>query len=265
MTWKMGGWKVVGVAAFGIAAVIGAAGAMQAAAGTGGPAASWTRWCPFWRPGAATRAGASAPVGGARGGYGWGYGSGPGTGPGMMGGYGNGYGYGMMGAYGAYAYSERSVPAARVAALGDSAPSGATVDPSANRVVFASRAVTLVVVASPSGQRDETFRIAGLVNPTVVVPVGAAVHLTLVNADTGMYHNLVVTPAGPPFSYMAMMQAPLAFPGAATPLMPPATTSASPSAATAFVAQAAGTYTYLCTYPGHARAGMYGRLIVRPS
>lgn len=227
----------------GTAALAVGAGAIQAS-GIGSPAQVWNRLCWFGRPQAATGAEVSTWAGH---------------------GYAPVYGDGMMGAFGAYPDPERFVSAGRVASLGNFVPGGATVNRSDHRVVFTGRTVNLVVVASPSGQRDETFRIAGLVNPTVVVPVGATVRLTLVNADAGMDHNFVVTASAPPFGYMAMMQSPPAFPGAATPFLPPMTAATAPSVTTTFVAATAGSYTYLCTYPGHAAAGMYGALFVRAS
>lgn len=115
---------------------------------------------------------------------------------------------------------------------------------------------------SPEGQKDLTYRIAGLVNPTVVVPTGATVYVQFLNADDDIYHNWVVTPAQAPFDYMAGMEAPIAFPGGATPMLAPATATTALAVDTAFVAVAAGHYTYVCLFQGHAQSGMYGQFVV---
>ncbi|MFP3281155.1 MAG: hypothetical protein RXO76_08850 [Vulcanisaeta sp.] len=39
----------------------------------------------------------------------------------------------------------------------------------------------------------DVFVIYGLINPTLVVPAGAIIHVTFINLDDGMYHNFVVT------------------------------------------------------------------------
>lgn len=255
MAWTTGRWTGAVVAGLGLLGLVAAASAIHAATAPD-------------RAQPAARASGSLP--GAGGGYGYsmmgGYASGDGARGryGMMGGSGNWGGaqggYGMMGAYGAAA--AQSVAMSKVAALGNLRPGGATVDPAQNRVVFAGKDVQLDVVASPKGQKDETFRIAGLVNPTVVVPTGATVHVTFVNADAGMYHDWVVTPAKAPFDYAAMMEAPLAFPAGATPMLGPATAATAEEVDSVFVAAAAGRYTYVCLWPGHAQNGMFGQFVV---
>lgn len=222
----------------------------------------------FFSPGLAGAVGGS--TGGSGGSYGtrsWPYGmmSGifgngrsSGYGYGMMGGYGYG---GMMGGYGGSGTGS-TVSAATVARMGNAIPQGASVDRAQKRIAFSGQDVQLDVVGSPMGQKDQTFRIGGLVNPTIVVPRGATVHISFVNADTNMPHNFVVTPARPPFAYMTMMQAPLAFPGATTPILGSQVGSSAEKIDTSFVANTPGQYTYLCTVPGHAEQGMYGSFIV---
>ena len=175
----------------------------------------------------------------------------------MMGGYGYG---GTIGGYGSGTGS--TVSTATVARMGNAVPSGVSIDRTRDRIVFTGRNVQLNVVGSPMGQKDQTFRIGGLVNPTIVVPKGAEVRISFVNADTKMPHNFVVTPAGPPFAYMTMMQAPPAFSGAATPILGAPSGNSAESADTSFVANAPGQYTYLCVVPGHAERGMYGSFVV---
>jgi len=119
------------------------------------------------------------------------------------------------------------------------------------------------VRASPSGGPDETFRAAGLVNPTIVVPVGARVALTIVNADPDTAHGLVVASAGVASSYMPMMNARPAFSGAAVRFLGNPTSAGMHEATMTFTASTAGTYTYLCPVPGHAREGMAGSFEVQ--
>lgn len=175
-------------------------------------------------------------------------------GPGMMG------GGGMMGV-GGPGTATASVGPSEAMQLGQATPAGATIDRAASTVTFTSPAVALVVLAAPSDGPDETFRIAGLTNPTIVVPQGARVTVELINADGGMPHNWLLTTAEPPFGPMSMMMTPV-LAGAATGTLPEASASSMPATSITFVAPASGRYTYLCSVPGHAEKGMYGRLIV---
>jgi rusticyanin len=149
------------------------------------------------------------------------------------------------------------------AALGNQVPAGATVAKGANRITFAGSPVQLTVVASPPGNPDETFRAAGLVNPTIVVPRGAQVTLTLVNADPDTAHGVVVTSTdSASSSFMPMMTAPEAFSGAAVWFLGNPTSAGMHEGSMTFIASAPGTYQYLCPVPGHAQKGMVGSLVV---
>ena len=94
-----------------------------------------------------------------------------------------------------------------------------------------------------------------------MLPAGAHVTIELINADAGMPHNWLLTTAQPPFGSMGMMAAPVAL-GAATDTLPEATTSAMPTTTITFDAATPGRFTYLCSVPGHAEAGMYGTVVV---
>jgi hypothetical protein len=87
------------------------------------------------------------------------------------------------------------------------------------------------ISASPAGGPGETFRAAGLVNPCIIVPVGARVTIGAVNADPDSAHGLVVTASAANAAWMPMM-----------------TTS--------------GTYHYLCPAPATPRGN--GRRLHRP-
>ena len=184
-----------------------------------------------------------------------------GTLPGFMMGTGTDPGK-VMGALFADAPGPRVNPT-EAATLGNQVPAGATVDRVANRVTFTTDTVHLAVLASPAGGPDETFRIAGLVNPTVIVPEGAKVTVEVINADSDTAHGLVVTASGSaPPSYMPMMTAAPAFTGSAVWFLGNPSSAGMHEALITFTASTTGTYRYLCPVPGHAQKGMVGTLIV---
>jgi hypothetical protein len=84
-----------------------------------------------------------------------------------------------------------------------------------NRITFAGTTIRFTVLASPAGGPDDAFRIAALVNPTVVVPRGAHVSIQVINADPDTAHGLVITASKARSSWMLMMTARPAFSGAA--------------------------------------------------
>jgi rusticyanin len=154
------------------------------------------------------------------------------------------------------------VSPSEAAALGNQVPARATVDKGANRITFGDSPVHVTAVASPPGNPDETFRVAGLVNPTIVVPHGAQVTFTLVNADPDTAHGLVVTSTGGASSYMPMMTAAEAFSGAAVWFLGNPTSAGMHEGSMTFAASAPGTYQYLCPVPGHTQKGMIGSFVV---
>ncbi len=190
---------------------------------------------------------------------------GPGGGPSGGPGGGMAMGGGMMGGAAAGAGVAPTAVAPDVASrLGAAVPAGATADRPSNTLTFSGVAVDLVVLAAPSDGPDETFRVAGMTNPTIVVPRGAHVTVELVNADAGMPHDWLVTTAAPPYPDAMMMGPPLAF-DAATPTLAEASKTAMLATVVTFDAGTPGRYTYLCSVPGHAQEGMYGALVVTSS
>jgi rusticyanin len=154
-------------------------------------------------------------------------------------------------------------------------PSYATVFSKNDSIVFESKNVSIVVLAMgvdravnltnstpPAYAKNDTFVIDGLINPTLVLQKGSTVHITFVNLDSSAYHDIIITSTGPPYQYM-----PMSAMGGLVSMMP-------------FVQHAnyqqrqayeysynvsfssAGTFWYLCMYPGHAQMGMYGKIIV---
>lgn len=169
----------------------------------------------------------------------------------------------IMGRLWASAPGPRVTPA-EAARLGSQIPAGATVNRAARTITFSTPTVRLVVLASPPGGPDERFRIAGLVNPEVSVPAGSQVSIEVINADSDTAHGLVVT-ASNRRSWMPMMTAAPAFPGAALWFLGNPAATGMHAGTLQFTASTPGTYRYLCPVPGHAQKGMTGAFVVRPA
>jgi rusticyanin len=146
--------------------------------------------------------------------------------------------------------------------MADQVPVGATVDRTANTVTFTGRTVVLTAVASPPAGPDETFRIAGLTDPRVVVPTEARVTIEVVNADPDTAHGLVITASQDLSSWMPMMTGRPAFAGSALWFLGDPTSAGMHAGTLTFTASSAGRYYYLCPVPGHAQKGMTGQLVV---
>ena len=147
--------------------------------------------------------------------------------------------------------------------LGAALPEGAKIDRTTKHLTFTSEHISLAVLASPSGGPDETFRIAGMVNPTIVVPTGSHVSIEVVNTDNDTAHGLVITANTSASSWMPMMTTSPAFSGSALWFLGDPTSSGMHAATISFTANVPGTYRYLCAVPGHAQKGMVGTFIVR--
>lgn len=144
--------------------------------------------------------------------------------------------------------------------LGSQVPPGASADSRTGTITFTSPDVAFTVVAVPPGGPDMTFRIGGLVNPTLVVPRDATVRVEFINADSDEAHGWEVTGDGPPFEFGL---GPAALAGAlARPLGDPTSAGYGAESIT-FRAGRAGRYQYACPMPGHAQMGMHGGFIVR--
>jgi rusticyanin len=196
--------------------------------------------------------GASAP--------GWMHG---GTLPGSMMGTGHDPGK-VMGSLWANAPGPRVSPheAAQFANL---VPAGASIDRARRTITFTGASVHLIAVASPAGGPDETFRIAGMVDPAIMVQTGSRVSVEMINADPGTAHGLVITASSARSSWMPMMAAAPSFGGSALWFLGNPTAAGMHAGTVTFTASTAGTYHYLCPVPGHAQKGMVGTFIVRSS
>ena len=146
--------------------------------------------------------------------------------------------------------------------LGGQVPAGASIDRSARTITFAATSVNLAVVASPA-MPAESFRIAGMTDPSISVPAGAHVTIELINADGDMAHGLVITSAGAARSPMPMMTAAPAFPGSALWFLGKPTAAGMHAGTLTFTGATPGSYQYLCPVPGHAQDGMAGTFTVR--
>ena len=155
------------------------------------------------------------------------------------------------------------VSPAEATRLGAEAPTGAKVDQATNSITFASGDVHLVILGSPPSGPDETFRVAGLTNPTITVPSGATVSMEIINADPDTAHGVVVTASDATSSWMPMMTAAPAFAGSALWFLGNPTSAGMHAGTITFIASTAGTYHYLCPVPGHAQKGMAGTFQVR--
>ena len=154
------------------------------------------------------------------------------------------------------------VGAAHAIRLGSEIPAGASINRAANTITFAATSIHLVAVASPAGGPDETFRIAGLVNPAITVPAGAKVSIEVINADPDTAHGLVITASADTSSPMPMMTSQPAFAGSAVWFLGNPTTAGMHAGTLTFTAATPGTYQYLCPVPGHAQKGMAGTFTV---
>jgi rusticyanin len=157
------------------------------------------------------------------------------------------------------------VSAAQATRLGSQVPAGATINRARHTITFAAASIHLAAVASPPGGPDETFRIADMVNPAVVVPAGAKVSIEVVNADPDTAHGLVITTSTGQSSWMPMMTSRPAFTGSALWFLGNPTSAGMHAGTLTFTATTPGTYHYLCPVPGHAQKGMTGPFTVSPS
>jgi len=202
------------------------------------------------------------------GGYRWMTGAGGGVPGWMHGGKRPGYMMGtnadpgkIMGRFWANAPGMRVSPD-QAARLGRQAPVAADVNRSANTIAFRTTSIRVAVLASPAGGPDESFRIAGLVNPKLVIPAGARVSIEVVNADPDTAHGLVITVGDDVRSWMPMMTARPAFAGSALWFLGNPTGAGMHVGNLTFTAATPGMYRYLCAVPGHARKGMTGMFLV---
>jgi len=111
---------------------------------------------------------------------------------------------------------------------------------------------------------EDAFVIGNMINPTLVIKQGTTLHVTIVNMDEDMGHNFQVTTIEPPYAVMpmqAMMNGGSSFLNS-MPIIPTEQDEKVYEDTTSLTLTEPGTYYYICTYPGHAAEGMYGKIIV---
>jgi rusticyanin len=157
----------------------------------------------------------------------------------------------------------QNVPLSQVRALSEQDPAGASVDSQTRTITFYTASVSFTVVAIAPGQPDMTFTVAGLANPTVIVPAGARVTVRFINNDTDEAHGWLVTASQAPFQF-GQPSTP-AIGGAFAGVIGDPTAAGDGASTITFTAGPAGSYRYICPMPGHAQMGMAGSFTVAPA
>lgn len=137
-------------------------------------------------------------------------------------------------------------------------------------------AKNLTGLTPPIYASADVFVIYGLINPTLIMPSGAQVHIVFVNLDQDMYHNFVFSTVPPPYSdYPMQNMMGQGMMGGETgvygsymmPYLAPAEYENGMAEASSFdlTLGAQNTLWYICSYPGHAQSGMYGKVVITGS
>lgn len=155
----------------------------------------------------------------------------------------------------------QTVSTAQTKTLSEQVPTGASIDRATHTITFTSSAVSFTVVAIPPYGPDMTFGIAGMNNPTVIVPRGARVTVQFINADSNEAHGWIVTTHEPPFTFGQTVIP--AITGAFAGVLGNPTATGNGAETVTFQADNIGNYQYLCPMPGHAQMGMHGAFVVR--
>jgi len=155
----------------------------------------------------------------------------------------------------------QNVPASQVKALSEQRPANASIDSQTRTINFYAGSVSFTVVAVAPGTPDMSFTVAGLTNPTIIVPAGARVTVQFVNGDTDEAHGWLVTDHTPPYEFG--QPATPAIAGAYAGVVGDPTAAGDGANTVTFAAGGAGSYHYICPMPGHAQMGMSGSFIVR--
>lgn len=154
------------------------------------------------------------------------------------------------------------ISAAAAVRLGSAVPAGATVNQAGRQNHLHRHQRPHHRRRQPARGPDETFRIAGMVNPATTVKPGARVSLQVINADPDTAHGLLITGRSGAAAWMPMMTTSPAFTGAAVCFLGNPTSSGMHQATLSFSAATPGRCTYLCPVPGHAQKGMTGSFTV---
>jgi rusticyanin len=154
----------------------------------------------------------------------------------------------------------QSAPVSQVKGLSEQDPAGASIDTRTGTITFYVTSVSFTVVAIAPGTPDMTFTVAGLTNPTILVPRGAQVTVRFINNDTDEAHGWLITGNKPPFGFGQPARPAIA--GAYAGVIGDPTAAGDGSNTISFTAGDTGSYDYICPMPGHAQMGMHGSFIV---
>lgn len=133
----------------------------------------------------------------------------------------------------------------------------AVADKAKNQITLGNDAVVLVE-AGPAGNML-SFDILGLTNPEIVVHRGATVTFVVINVDDDEFHNFVLTDHAPPYAKMTGVHLTVGTTG-----LEPHKNGPYHGETLVVKADAPAHDFYLCTVPGHAAAGMFGKITVTP-
>ncbi|MGH9484395.1 MAG: hypothetical protein ACRD1F_05010 [Terriglobales bacterium] len=113
----------------------------------------------------------------------------------------------------------------------------------------------ILLMAGPR-QNMFSFRVGELTNPIIRVPLGSRLTLNVVNVDDDMVHDLYITSHAPLYGQVVHATA------IGSPILRPYKGTRYHAATLVLKAQHLGTAYYVCTVPGHAKKGMWGKIEV---
>ncbi|MHB8252603.1 MAG: rusticyanin [Acidiferrobacter sp.] len=129
---------------------------------------------------------------------------------------------------------------------------------SGKTVTYSGKVAHVVIAAVLPGFPFPSFEIHHVKNPTLQIPAGATVDFTFINTNKGFGHSFDVTKKAPPYAVMPMID-----PVSSGTGFSPVPKGGKFAYADFTWHPAAGTYYYVCTIPGHAATGMYGKIVVK--
>lgn len=133
-----------------------------------------------------------------------------------------------------------------------------TLDRQVNRIQSETMApLQLTALAGPKANMM-SFQIDRLSNPEIRIPRGTRLTLNVVNIDDDMVHDLFITRRAPP--YPRKLEAGTE----GTVMLRPYKGQRFSGAVLILKATQPGTLYYVCTIPGHAKAGMFGKIVITP-
>lgn len=184
-------------------------------------------------------------------------------------------GPGMM--YGRYSQAFKTV-SIQDAEAATTLPTYAQVSKADNSITFNSQNVQIVPLSfmvddaknftgssPPSYANGDAFVIGDMIDPTLVLKAGTTLNVTSINLDGDMAHNFAIMSSPPPYPYMTMQGMMYGGVVAMMPVLPNDDEKAGYAYELSYQVTLSqpGTYWYVCTYPGHAQGGMYGKIVVQ--